>query len=132
MLVPFDGKNLVSCVSAIQSGLDQNSTLEALIIGKRGLVFQRNKHTSKLELVQSYAKQNDDANQPVALPQCVGVSSVPLPPQLGSSSIQIQSRIPSRDSGSPYMDGEVNLLQASPAKRPKVRNSSGENPCQTH
>ena len=105
MLVPFDGKDLVNCVDAIQSGLDQNSTLETLIIGRQGIKFRRNKHTSKLELVKSYAKQEQD-------------------------DARTQSRIQSRDSKSPCMEGEVDLVQASPTKQQKLQNSSEENPYQ--
>ena len=129
MLLPFYAYHLMSCIDTIQSGLDQNFMLEGLILSKE-IVFQRNEHTSKLELVkdcklyhfQSNQAANcieqiehDDEKHPIAVPQCVGMSSAL--PQLGSSSIQTQCRISSRNSQ---------------AKQIKVGKSSRESPCQSH
>jgi hypothetical protein len=86
----------VRCIDTIQSALDQNSTLEELNIRKK-VVFQRNKHTSKLELVKG-RKFLHSANQPKE----------------------------ESDSESDNDDG-VDSFQASPAKRQKVGNSSNEN-----
>jgi hypothetical protein len=93
---PFDDCHLVRCIDSIQFALDQNSTLEELNIRKK-VIFQRNKHTSKLELVKGH-KFLHSANQPKE----------------------------ESDSESDNDDG-VDSFQASPAKRQKVGNSSNEN-----
>ena len=130
--LPFIDSHLLSCIDTIQSGLDQNSTLEDLTITSQGVVFQRNKHTSKLELVKGKIHlqpskaainvEQDDASQPNAVPQSVV-------PQLGHNSIQY--RMSSGDSESPCVEDDLDSFQVSPAKRPKVGNSSKESPCQT-
>ena len=116
MTPPFDMMHIISYADTLQSGLDQNFTLEELIIGNF-IVFQRNKHTSNFELVNdavlrrlehSCIKQSDV--------NCSGSQCVL--PQLGSSSIQTQCRIPSRVSESPFVDA----LQAPPSKRLKIGN----------
>ena len=136
MSLPFQIKHFVNCVDTIQSGLDQNSTLEELNIDSE-IIYRRSKHTSKLELVKghdlfqlrptcSQAATNDDAGPSGAVPQPV------LPHcQLGSNSIQTHCRMPSTDSESPYLDDDVDSFLTSPAKRPKIGNSSGRSPCQT-
>ena len=59
--LPFHVNQLICCISIIQSGLDQNLTLERLNVNKE-IVFKRNEHTSKFELVQGhelYASQSN-------------------------------------------------------------------------
>ena len=133
MSLPFEVNRFMSCIDTIQSGLDQNSTLEDLTITSKNVIFQRNKHTSKLELVKGHKLlhsqsnqaamniEQDDANQPVAVTQCMEVSSVV--PRLGSKCIQL-----SRDSKSLCIESDdgVDSCQASPAKRPRLENCSKE------
>ena len=130
--LPFHVNQLTSCISIIQSGLDQNLTLERLTVNKK-IMFKRNEHTAKFEVVQDhelYASQSnqaitgkaqDDRNLPVIL-QCMGMPSVL--PQLRSANIhhQIQCKV---SSYSPYMD-DKNSLQASPTKWVKVESSSSD------
>ena len=66
MSLPFEVSRFMSCIDAIQSGLDKNSTLEDLTITSKKVIFKRNKHTSKLELVKgrkllhSWSIESDD------------------------------------------------------------------------
>ena len=84
MLLPmaFDA---MSSMDAIQSGLDQNCTLETLTLNNKTIIFERNQHTSKVELVkcpklprsqsiQAGTNKQDDSNHPIAVSQCVGTS----------------------------------------------------------
>ena len=142
MSLPLEVYYLVvyQCIDIIQSGLDQNSTLEDVTINKK-IIFQRNERTSKLELVKGHKllhsqssqaainTEQDDANQPVAVPKYVEVSSVVSQVENNTSGIQTQYRMPSRNSESPGAD--MDCFQASSAKRLKVDNCSKESPCQT-
>ena len=136
---PFDDCHLGRCMDTIQSALDQNSTLEEFNIRDK-LVFQRNKHTSKPELVKgrkfihshSLANQCEEGDashcHPIAVPQhIVEMSSVV--PQVRHSNIQTQYRIPSGNSESLCIDGDADFFQAPPAKRQRVGNSSKESSC---
>ena len=138
MSLPFHDDLIMSCIDTIQSGLDQNFILEGVTLSKK-IVFQRNKHTSKLELVecskmrrsrsnQATIIKQDHSNHPISVPQCVGMSSVL--PQLGSNSIQTLCRI-ARDFESPCMGEDTDLFEAPPAKREKIGNSSRESPHRT-
>ena len=127
--LPFDMDQLMSYIDTIQSGLNQNCTLEDLTINKE-IIFQRNKHTSKFEVVKD-RKRHQQSNQPdteqddaVTVQQCTETSS-----QLGTSSIQTQCAISSR---APCMGDDVDSFRASPLKRVKVGNSSEEGALLTH
>ena len=121
---PFDDHYLVRCIDTIQAALDQNSTLEKLNIRKK-IIFQRNKHTSKLELVKGH----------VFLHSC----SLADQPEEGDAS---HSRVSSENSESSCMesdsddddddddDDDVESFQTSPAKRQKIGNSNKESSCQ--
>ena len=139
MSLPFTDNHFRSCIDTIQAGLDQNSILEYLTLTKK-IIFQRNKHSSKLELVKGHKllqsqssqaainKEQDDANQPVAVPQCVEISSAV--PQLGTNSIQTKCRMSCSDSESPCVSDDVDSYNTSPAKRRRVGNSNKESPLQ--
>ena len=126
VILPFDKDQLMSYIDIIQSGLNQNCTLEDLTISNE-IIFQRNKHTSKFELVKD-GKQNRKSIQPdteqddaVTIQQRTGTLS-----QLGSCSIQTQCAKAS------CKGDDVDPFQASPLKRVKVGNYSKESPISTH
>ena len=121
--LPFHVNQLISCISIIQSGLDQNLTLEKLTVNKE-IMFKRNEHTAKIELVQGrelYASQSNQANAQdgrnlLVISQCMEMPSVL--PQLGSVNIHHQTQC-EVSSYSPYMDGG-NSLQTCSTKRVKI------------
>ena len=111
---PFADDCLMRYIDTIQSALDQNSTLEILNIRKT-IIFQRNKHTSKLELVKgheflhscSQADQGDACHHRM--------------PSGNSESLCTESDSESDDDDD---DDDVESFQASSAKRQKVVTSS--------
>ena len=117
---PFDERHLVRCIDTIQSALDQNSTLEELNIIYYGeqLTFQRNKHTSKLELVEGHKflhscslTDQPEEDAPIAV--------------LKYSDMQTQCRMPSGNTDYPCTESnskfnDIESFHASPAKRQKV------------
>ena len=131
--LPFCVNQLICYSSIIRSGLDQNLTLERLNVNKE-IVFKRNEHTFKFELVQGhelYASQSnqavignarDDGNLSVTS-QYTEIHSKSV-----GNDIQAQCRI---SSCSPCMD-DGNSLLASPAKQVKIGSSSSERLYQTH
>ena len=108
--LPFYDSELMSCTvtDTIQSGLDQNSTLEELIINKK-IVFQRNKHTSKLELIKHH-EIRDDPNQIAAVSEIFSVVS--------------QTHCKTRDSEPPCLSDDLDSFQVPPRKQQKLGNSS--------
>ena len=181
MFLPFRVHRIVSYIDTIQVGLDQNSILEELIISNK-FVFQRNKATSKFELVTGKKLLYPQA--PICQPSyCTNLTTQSL--RISSSlalknkSVQVQSTLkqlsfsnsellcysigtdmnPSAakqtttagkylnqfygqpqlnphvtifsSSESACIGADVDCFQASPAKRPKVGNSSRESLCQT-
>ena len=127
---PFDDHYLVKCIDTI---LDQNLPLENLV----GIIFQRNKHTSKLELIKrcnflhySLAEECSASHRPISVPQrtynIMEMSSEIVVPRFRHSNMQTQCRMPSGNSESSCID----FFQTSPAKRQKVGNPSKESSCQ--
>ena len=107
MSPPFEHNHLVRCIETIQSALDQNSTLETLNI-RETIIFQRNKRTSKLELVKGHECLHScsQADQPEAYHHRM--------PSGNSESLCTASDSESDD------DDDVESFQASLAKRQKV------------
>ena len=109
---PFDDCHLGRYTDTIQSAFDQNSTLEEFNIRDK-FVFQRNKHTSKLELVRGHKFLHSYSlvNQPEE-----GLCRMPSG---NSESLCTESGSESDDD-----DDDVESFQASSAKRQKVGTSS--------
>jgi hypothetical protein len=131
---PFDDCHLTHCIDTIQSALNQNSTLEELNI-RHKLIFRRNMHTSKLELVKglqflhSYSTANqpeegDASHRPIAVQQHTYMEMSSVVPQFRHSNMQTQYGMPSGNSESPCTESDSESddddFQASPAKRQKV------------
>jgi hypothetical protein len=119
------------CIDTIQPALHQNFTVEELNIRNK-LVFQRNKDTSKLELVKGrkflpsyspadHAEEDDASRLPIAVPEHTYTEISSVVPQ---SNMQTQYGMPSGNSESPCTESvsasDDDDFQASPAKRQKV------------